>query len=348
MPQPSDDESVRKQTGTPEELLAIDAECERRSLILRTPRKGPLDLDEVLENHVQGITRVDQGDSAGVICSVSGSKQGMLWLARFDLEKDPLRPGQRRLAKVGTTVSTIATPTPHPGGIQASGDMLAVPSEADSGFARVDLYVVDDLAMPMLVDTLHLDDLHVGGLWKPGGSKAGFLAFNRIGANEYLLFIGGRSFAQKEGWFYRYTPGAPNPWALEGTFTGTPISKGTNAWGPQNGAAFVQMGSDKVPYLITFGSKSTERGDVYRTRVRCFTVDGSGSGTSVLTQQPLEDPFAVALESAKLDKAPNQRWGSTAFVDADDRLLVYFTARNAKPNPDDLVHELEIAEIGPP
>jgi hypothetical protein len=337
--------SREKPSGTLPQFLSFQAHALRRTLVLESPIRGPIDLNEVIENHIQGITRVDDEGGATLIVSLSGSRHGALWFARFDLVPDKQRPGRRCLARRGRTVAALRTTTAHPGGIQASGDLLAVAAEADKGWARIDIYDIADPTAPTLVDTLPLDDSHGGGVFQVSDSKAGFVAFSAVGPDEYFLFIGGRSYAKKQGWFFRYTPREATRWHFEGPFTGNPISSTANAWGPQNGAAMVRGSCDPEPYLLTFGSKGSDGFDAFRTRLRCFTMDRS-SGPTRLVQEPTQHPRTLAFGADAFSKlGPNQRWGASAFVDAQGLLHMYFTARNARPRGLDAVHDLEIAEL---
>jgi hypothetical protein len=330
----------------PEQLGRIDQHSAARTLRLVTREQGAINLSTI-EHHVQGITRVDQGDRAILAISVSGPQQGQLWLAEFALLTDRARPGAKQLAEEGRVVSVMATSLPHPGGLQAADNLLAVPCEAPSGWARIEIFDIGTPARPRRVDTLTLDGSLREGMSQRVGSKAGFLLFGALARDEYLLFVGGRSFAQKEGWFYRYTPRVDPAWIFEGGFTGAPISSAPEAWGPQHAAAFVPGLSDGQPYLITLGSKGAGDLDAFTPRLRMFSLQRVAGRPFALRHEPAAEPRSYALRHADLSSflGPNPRWGSTVFVDGQGELFCYFTARNARPRVGDHVHELEICEL---
>jgi hypothetical protein len=328
--------------GTPQQLTAIDDAVNKRRLILRIPDQGAIDL----ANHVQGIARIDHADKFTLVCSRSGPKHGALWFGQFSFAADKQVPGRRCPSEVGETVATLTTSLAHPGGIQASGSLLAVACDADAGYAQVDIYDVSDPRKPRLRDTLPLDNSQGGGVSQLSSSRCGWTSFARVGTDEYLLFVGGRSYAQREGWFYRYTPHGSQKWHFEGNFTGTPSSSSSDAWGPQHGAALVRTSGDPEPCLITFGTKGTKDGDEFRARLRCFALRRPSQGSDRLFQLPNEQPRSWDLASAKFQKLGiNPRWGSTALVEDDGRLVLYITARNPRPSLKDKVYELEIAEL---
>jgi len=330
----------------PEQLGRIDQHSAARTLRLLTREQGALDLSK-LEHHIQGITRVDQGDGAVLALSVSGPQQGQLWLAEFALLADRDRPGCKQLAEEGRVVSVMATGLPHPGGLQAAGSLLAVPCEAPSGWARIEMFDISTPGRPRLVDSLTLDGSLHEGMSQRVGSKAGFLLFGTLSPDEYLLFVGGRSFAQKEGWFYRYTPRVDPAWIFEGSFAGLPSSSVSEAWGPQHSAAFVQGLADAQPYLITLGSKGAGDLDAFTPRLRVFSLQRVPGRPFHLQHEPLAEPKNYSLRHAALSNflGPNPRWGSTVFVDGQGELFCYFTARKARPRFGDHVHELEICEL---
>lgn len=328
-----------------EQLGLLDARSEKRQLKLATLRSGPIDLGGVA-NHVQGVTRTDRGNRATLVISVAGDKHGELWLAEFDLVRDPERAGCSRIDSEGHVVKALPMQLPHPGGLQASGDLLAVASEAGTGWARIEIFDIARSTQPRLIDTLVLDNSLKEGVAQQTGSKAGWLSFAELGPDEYVLFVGGRSFAQNEGWFYRYLPRADVRWIFEGSFAGKPISSAASAWGPQNGAAFVRAGGS-APHLVTFGAKGTEGGDSFTPRLRCFSLESTPQRPYRLQHEPSTAPMTYSFRDSGLGKlfGPNARWGSTAFVDASGELLAYFTARNPRPREVDHVHELEILEF---
>jgi hypothetical protein len=331
----------------PEQLGLIDQQSASRTLRLVTRERGAIDL-LALEHHVQGITRVDRSDESALLAlSVSGEHHGQLWLAEFALEPDPQRPGRRRLAEEGQVVSVVATGLPHPGGLQACAHLLAVPCEATKGWARIEIFDIAVPTQPRLVDSLTLDNSLHEGVSQLTGSKAGFLLFGALGLNEYLLFVGGRSFAQNEGWFYRYTPRVDPAWTFEGTFAGVPRAASGDSWGPQNCAAFVHCKADQAAYLIMLGVKDDSGSDAYTPRLRVFTLERRPGRPFGLQPQPQPRPQTYALRQAELSGflGPNSRWGSTAYVDPAGELFCYFTARKARPRPGDHVHVLEICEL---
>lgn len=333
-------------TSIPEQLGLIDRRSTARTLRLVTRECGPIDLC-ALEHHVQGITRVDRGNKATLALSVSGEQHGQLWLAEFDLVPDPARSGAKRLADEGHVVSVVATSLPHPGGLQAAANLLAVPCEASRGWARIEIFDIALPALPRLVDSLTLDNSLHEGVSQLTGSKAGFLLFGALSPDEYLLFVGGRSFAQGEGWFYRYTPRVDPAWTFEGTFAGLPANSGRDAWGPQNCAALVQCRANNTPYVITLGVKGTAGADAFEPRLRAFSLERVPGRPFRLQHEPRPSPKTYAIAHAELSSflGPNPRWGSTAFVDASGELLCYFTARKARPRFGDHVHVLEICEL---
>lgn len=330
----------------PEQLGRIDRRSAARTLRLATKDKGALDVGAI-EHHVQGVTRVDGTDRATLAVSVSGAHHGQLWLAEFELQPDGDRPGCKQLAETGQVVSVVQTGLPHPGGLQAAGSLLAVACEAPSGWARIEIFDIAAPTRPRLVDSLTLDGSLHEGMSQRVGSKAGFLLFGSLARGEYLLFVGGRSFAQQEGWFYRYTPRVDPAWIFEGGFAGTPLSSADDAWGPQHGAAFVHCPGDVRPYLVTLGSKGAGDKDAFVPRLRAFSLERSPGRPFALQHEPKAAPRSYGLENADLSHflGPNPRWGSTAFVDAAGQLLCYFTARKAHPRFGDHVHELEICEL---
>ena len=336
-----------------QQLAAIDATPQQRVLTLRSPRTGPLDV----VHHVQGLARVDCGDHAILVCSVSGKGRGSLWFARFDRVPDASRLGRRQLAKHGSSVAELSTETPHPGGIQSAGTLLAVASEDGGHWAQVDIYDLTNPERPFLKDTLPLDNSQGGGVSQLTKSRACWSAFTRLGADDYLLFVGGRDNAEQEGWFYRYTPRAFKKWTFEGNFAGVPVSSVNPAWGPHNGAAFVQTAADSEPHLIGFGSKGNSNGDEYQPRLRCFSVERPSSarapegalrptGSARLHHLPPAAPRTFELDRAKFGTLGiNPRWGTTAFVEDDGRLCLYVSERNAEPPSPGQAHELQIMEL---
>ncbi|HEX5661033.1 MAG TPA: hypothetical protein VFX59_27765 [Polyangiales bacterium] len=312
------------------QLARIERACDVRQLRLITPRSGPIDLRDVIRYHVQGIARSDLDGRAVLAFSVSGREHGALWFARFELASGRLAPE----ARVDTVVRTQL---PHPGGMQASGQLLAVACEGDKGYARVEIYDFEDLREPR--DTLVLNNSLKEGVSQLTRSAAGWLTFAEASPGEYLLFVGGRSFAQREGWFYRYRPHAATRWEFLGPFTGM----ADGAWGPQSGAAMVRANAESALEMVTFGGKGPNGKDAYRTRVRCFGID------TALPYKLLHQPPVLSFPGAKLKAdlkerfEPNVRWGSTAFMDGD-ALLTYFTARNPRPDANE-DHVLRIAEV---
>lgn len=329
-----------------EQLGLLEARSEKRELKLVTLRSGPIDLGGIA-NHIQGITRTDRGSRATLVISVAGDKHGELWLADFDLVRDPERAGCSRIDSEGQVVKALSMQLPHPGGLQASGDLLAVASEAGTGWARIEIFDIARSTQPRLIDTLVLDSSLKEGVAQQTGSKAGWLSFAELGPDEYVLFVGGRSFAQHEGWFYRYLPRAEVRWIFEGSFSGQPVSSNPSPWGPQNGGAFVGARAGSAPQLVTFGAKGTEGGDSFTPRLRCFSLERTPQHPYRLRHEPSAAPLTYSFRNAGLAKlfGPNARWGSTAFVDAGGDLLAYFTARNPRPREVDHVHELEIFEF---
>lgn len=319
-------------------IAGIDRRCTLRNLSLTTTRSGPLDLGKVIRYHVQGIARSDLNGKSRLAVSVSGEKHGLLWFADFD------RDASGQLASAGRVTTVTSTKLPHPGGMQASGHLLAVACEADSGFARIEIY---DLTAPgKPIETLILDGSRGEGVSQKLRSSAGWLAFAEESPGQYLLFVGGRSFAQREGWFYRYRPSSNPCWEFLGDFIGSPLSEDINPWGPQSGAAMLRVDAAAGLELVTFGSKGTKGRDAYRTRVRCYGVD-----VNRLTHRPELPPRVFTFPGAQLEAnlfdrfGPNARWGSSAFLDGSGGLLAYFTARNPRPLGAKEEHVLRIAEV---
>jgi hypothetical protein len=318
------------------ELAAIDRRCEARTLYLRTLRSGPIDLDSIVD-HVQGITRVDRDGAAYLVISVSGDRHGELWFARFALERG-------ELAQHGEVIASLRTSLPHPGGLQASGDLLAVACEDTTGWARVEIYDLSNLARPTLKHTLVLNNSLREGVSQLTRSKAGWLGFAASG-EDYLIFVGGEKFGERQGWFYRYRPQRAQPFDFAGPFDGTVSSTSRHAWGPQSGVAIVGEDAGAL-MLVCFGAEGDAGLEALRSEMRCFSVVQVVDGPTTLVQQPERQPALWRFSDAELSKlfGANARWGTTAFVDARDRLLTYFTARN--PRPDDTgAHMLEISEI---
>jgi hypothetical protein len=326
-----------------ERLDRLAERYERRTLAFPTSRRGPL----VVDYHVQGVARIDHPNGlTTLVCSASGQDSGTLWFSLFQRELYQGAQGRRRvrLKQPGAVQSTIVTASPHPGGMQALGSLLAVANEGGSGAPSVDLYDVSRPAAPTL--RAHLD--------LPGAGGAGWVALAARGPDDYLLFIGGASFARRDSWLYSYCP-SRNAFRREGTFAGKPSSTlpAEAAWGPQSGASlFVE--SDGTVYLITQGSKGDSGNDAYRERVRCYELRTipSGGGVVTLTQQPSRasenyvidaDPHPPRL-GALFFRTPGLRWGSTFFSDECGELILYATARNAIPNREG-VHVLEIVEV---
>jgi hypothetical protein len=328
------------------ELGDIDGHSEVRSLRIKTPRTGPLSVPEVLEHHVQGVARTRVGGRDVLIISLSGEHRGELWMCEFALEADPTQPGRSpRLASEGKVRRTFPTALPHPGGIQAHQNLLAVASEADTGSARVDIYDLAGVsARPQY--TLLLDGSLLEGPSQAEHSKAGWVAFSALGPDEYLLFVGGRHFATQEGWFYRFRPAAQKPWSFAGMCHGTDDPRLHAHWGPQNGAALLKLGEQDDLQLLTFGSKGSDGRDGMRPRLRCFALTQAPGQPCTLTPEATDQPGAYALPHADFSRlfGPNPRWGSGAFVDQDGALLTYFTARNARPDHEG-VHTLELLEV---
>jgi hypothetical protein len=327
-----------------ERLDRLAERYERRSLALQTSRTGPL----AVEHHLQGVARIDHpGGLSTLVCSCSGKDSGTLWFGSFPREDDRSPQGRlrTRLARRGTTKSTIVTALRHPGGMQALGTWLAVANEGGPGSPSVDLYDVSQPATPRLHARLDL----------PGAGGAGWVALAARGPDDIILFIGGASFARRDSWLYSYCP-SRNTFRREGTFAGRPVSTlpPEAAWGPQSGASlFVE--SDGTISLITQGSKGDSGNDAYRERLRCYDLQLASSaqgGVVTLTQQPRgasenyvidADPHPPRL-GALFFRTPGLRWGSTVFSDANGELILYATARNAIPNRDG-VHVLEIVEV---
>ncbi|HEY6879470.1 MAG TPA: hypothetical protein VI299_15695, partial [Polyangiales bacterium] len=303
------------------ELAAIDRRCEVRSLRLRTLRVGPIDVASIA-NHVQGITRFDREGAAYFAVSVSGPKHGEIWLARFELKRGDASVG-------GAVIASLQTELAHPGGLQACGDLLAVACEGDSGWARVEVYDVSDPTQPRLRDTLVLDNSLREGVSQLTRSKAGWLGFGRLTESEYLLFVGGKRFGEKEGWFYRYRPQAAQRFDYAGPFAGKVVSTRSGAWGPQSGVAIVNAGAG-APALVTFGAEGGSGRASLKSEMRCFSIGLVEHGPTTLSQEPRQAPALYRFASADLSKlfGANARWGTTAFLDASGRLLTYFTARN--------------------
>lgn len=341
----------------PEQLGRLDQQCSTRTLRLLTRNRAALELC-ALPHQVQGITRIDRGDRATLALSVAGAQHGQLWLAEFDLIRDEARPGTRKLAQEGRVVSVVSTGLPHPGGLQAAGHLLAVPCQAASGWARIEIFDIGTPSRPRLVDSLTLDGSLDEGASQRGGSKAGFLLFGALARDEYLMFVGGRSQAESEGWFYRYTPHVDPAWSFEGCFAGAPSSSVEDAWGPQHAAAFVDSAADGRPYLITLGTQVSP-GDGLMPLLRVFSLERTPGRRFGLLHEPAPAPKTYRLRDAQLMNFLRQsaRWGSTAFADAQGELWFYFTAHTLEPcthatasdgqpsRPVDLVHELQICEL---
>lgn len=312
-------------------LSALNRSCEARTLHLRTQVSGPQTLEDLIRNHVQGVTRLDRDDGATLVISTSGDDGGKLWFADFALVADDKHPERcARLAKTGEVVATAVPGLAHPGGLQGSGTLVAVACESDQGWAQVEVYDVSQVHAPYLLHKLVLNNSLKEGVAQLTRSKAAWLGFEALSADEYLLFVGGKQFGEKEGWFYRYRPKASANFAFAGPFAGSPVSSSQDAWGPQNSVAILHMGQPRVPMLISFGSNGDSGLDAMRSKLRCFSLGLQDDGPCSLVQEVQTSPRTFKLPEANL--APlfgaNARWGSSAFVDRDGELLLYFTARN--------------------
>jgi hypothetical protein len=167
--------------------------------------------------------------------------------------------------------------------------------------------------------------------------------------DDFVLFVGGASYARQDSWLYAYRPSRKN-FALLGSFDGKP-DKGF--WGPQNaGSLFVAESG--LLYLITQGNKGISGNDAYRERVRCFELSVAANAKLVLRQQP-----AAAPETYRIDadphpdwlgdlffRSPNLRWGSSLFLDEHGELVMYVKARAPLYADDGFCH-LEVVEIRP-
>jgi len=188
------------------------------------------------------------------------------------------------------------------------------------------------------------------------GTGAGWVAMARRSADDYLLFVGGAKFTQRESWLYRFKP-SDKSFVRLGTFDGAPRSELASdaAWGPQHGGSLFVDRAGKV-YLITQGTKGDQGNDAYRERVRCFELTLRDAGSShakvELRQQPpgAAENYVIdaAVHPPRLGflffRSPGLRWGSTFFVDEHGELILYVTARNALPELND-THQLEIIEL---
>ncbi len=330
-------------------LTALDANCEMRTLKLRTLRTGPAGLVELIKDHVQGFTRVDHGSRSTIVVSISGEDRGELWFADFARESDPEHPGRcPRLAKTGDVVSTANPATKHPGGLQGSGNLVAVPCEADAGWARIEIYDITDVRTPQLVDSFVLNNSLKEGVTQLTRSKAGWLGFAPLDEQDHLLFVGGPKFGELNGWFYRYSPRAfeGRRFAFAGNFAGKPRSTSNDAWGPQSNVAMVRTPQGAAPMVVTFGAQGAKGREALRSKIRCFSLDMANPAACGLVHELQSAPTSFDLDKAHIDDffGANARWGSSAFVDADGELLLYFTSRNAREDKNG-VYVLDILEV---
>lgn len=322
-----------------DQLFEINRSCTVSQLELSTRNRGAFDLANI-RYHVQGIARSDLNGKAKLAVSVSGRERGLLWFADFELAGG-------RLATEGRVHTELPTVLPHPGGMQASGNLLAVACEGGL-FARIEVYDLLDLDKPP--DSLVLNNSLKEGVSQLTGSAAGWLTFAEQAPGEYLLFVGGRSFAQREGWFYRYRPGAASRWEFLGNFAGDPRrdpnADDANTWGPQSGAAMVREDAAAPWAVVTFGGKGPKKQNAYKPRIRCFDLDSTALPYTLVHKSPTLSFPGSGLSSNLLNRFdPNVRWGSTAFVGKSGELLTYFTARNPRPAFPDHTHVLRINEV---
>ncbi|HEY6878366.1 MAG TPA: hypothetical protein VI299_10135, partial [Polyangiales bacterium] len=212
-------------------------------------------------------------------------------------------------------------------------------------WARVEIYDIADPTQPVLRDTLVLDNSLREGVSQLTRSKAGWLGMAQMSESEYLLFVGGKRFGEKEGWFYRYRPQASQRFDYAGPFVGKVESTRADAWGPQSGVAILR-GESGAPLLVTFGAEGSDGRAALKSEMRCFSIGVVDEGPTTLQQEPRQAPTLYRFSNASLSRlfGANARWGTTAFVDARGRLLTYFTARNPRPDRDE-VHVLEISEV---
>ena len=275
---------------------------------------------------------MDCGDHAILVCSASGTGRGSLWFARFELCRTKVVAGDAscrsraaawRSCSRRRRIQVVSRPR-HVARRGLGGRWTLGPGRH---------LRPDESGRPFLCDTLPLDNSQGGGVSQLTKSKACWSAFTRLDADEYLLFVGGRDNASQEGWFYRYTPRALKKWTFEGNFAGAPVSTVNPAWGPHNGATFVQTATDPGPRLLGFGSQGTSNGDEYRPRLRCFAVQRPTDGATPAA--PSASPSAPATSSStgraseRWESIP--RWGTTAFVEVDGRLCLYVSERNGEP-----------------
>jgi hypothetical protein len=320
----------------PERLDRLGVRYQRRSLDLKTSRKNLLPLDY----HVQGITRIDHPSGLSTLaCSAADEPTGTLWIASFQREHFTTKDGRAhtRLAQHGTTVATLPTTTPHPGGMQAAGTWLSVANEGRGLVPSVDIYDLANPSAPRHHDRLALQ----------GQRGAGWVAMAQRSEDEFVLFVGGPGYAREDSWLYGYRPSRKS-FSLLGTFDGKPD---TSPWEPQNGGSLF-VDAKGLLYLITQGNKGTSGSDAYRERVRCFELTVTANKEVVLRQQP-----AVAPKTYRIDadphpewlgelffRTPNLRWGSGVFVDEHGELVMYVTARAPLYTDDGFCH-LEVVEI---
>lgn len=338
MPTVSTDTSNAQPTflsGVPEALDRLGERYERRTIDLRTSRKDLLAVDY----HVQGLARIDHpNDVSSLVCSAGDAPSGSLWIANFHREHYTTPQGRTRtrLAARGTTVSTVRTPTTHPGGMQAAGTWLAVANEDRGITPSVDIY---DLARPDSAQLHARLDLH-------GKRGAGWVALALRGPDDLLLFIGGSDYALNESWLYAYQP-SKRRFRLEGSFDAR--SCGVQ-WGPVNGGSLFVEPSGRV-FLITQGNKSKDGNDVYRERVRCYALSVA-AGKVVLAQQPQSAPESYVIDAEPhpawlgglYARTAGLRWGSTVFGDQRGELVMYVSERNPLYCDDGFCH-LRIVEL---
>jgi hypothetical protein len=296
--------------------------------------------DPTLLNHWEGVQRLmgsggrylavsraigDEADDISfvIVEMASRNDQGLRFRSnRLDPQRHIVRTPPPTNDRIVATVPHEAGFT-HAGGIQALGDVLAVPFESDSQ-SKVVFYDVADPLRPIRLEN-SLDHT-------PLSTEAGTATLGKLADGRFLLVVGRKAANVLDFYVSTGTDLTSTSFEFFDTWSEGELTGDDGEFGDYQALSFVAQ-CDGTAFLV--GTHKSLAGDIGRDFVDLFRVE-NGSGSDVAIAK-------VAKKHLYCERTCDLDAAGGAYVDPEGRLYLYGTTHDN----DGPIAEWPMACVGP-